>query len=68
MVRTLLSLLSCNTSGSQATTACGRSGTSSGKSATDTVSNLTLLAVLLEQRRCDYAVSLVLSSVLNSTD
>ena len=40
----ITSLLSNNTCGSQATTACGRSGTSNGKSAIDTISTFALLA------------------------
>ena len=63
----ITSLLSCNTSDSQANTACGRSGTSNGKSAIDTISTFALLADLLKMAR-SYTVSLVLNSVLNSTD
>ena len=41
---------------SQATTACGKSGTSSGKSTTDTASNFTLSAGLLKRVR-SYSIS-----------
>ena len=63
----ITSLLSSNTSGSQATTACGRSGTSNGKSAIDTISTFALLADLLKKAR-SIQYLLRFNFVLNSTD
>ena len=47
----ITSLLSSNASGSQATTACGRSGTSNGISVTDTLFTFALFADPLKKAR-----------------